>query len=322
MRVSVTTGCRLHLGFTNLSKDVGRSFGSIGVTLDRPGTTVVLEESDELRVDGDDGQPILTAVQCFSDYFRVEPRVAISVRERIPEHVGLGSGTQLALAVGMGLAAICGIDADVSDVAVAVRRGRRSGIGIAAFRGGGFVIDAGVAMEKTGRETVPVVVWRPDFPADWCFVVAVPLPGEGLSGHGEEGVFAALTPSVHVSEEICRITQVQLMPALVERDIEAFGRAITTIDRKTGSYFEGVQGGLYSRGHTGQTIAAMLAAGALGVGQSSWGPAVYGLAHGNDVARLEAAVRDSLRERDLGGLVFIGHGRNRGARVEVVRDDS
>ena len=44
MRVSVDTGCRLHLGFTNLSDDVGRCYGSLGVALDRPSTTVVVEE--------------------------------------------------------------------------------------------------------------------------------------------------------------------------------------------------------------------------------------------------------------------------------------
>ncbi len=320
MKVSVRTGCRLHLGFTNLSKDMSRCFGSIGVALDRPTTYVVMEESDELLIEGDDKEPIRAAVQRFSQAFGVEPRVTIRVTERIPEHVGLGSGTQLALAVGAGLAAVCGLDADVRDVAAAMNRGRRSGIGIAAFRVGGFIIDAGVDRTRTGREAVPTVVWRPDFPADWAFVVAVPSGLEGLSGHGEEGVFATLTPSVHVSEEICRLTQLLLMPALVERDIETFGRALTAIDRKTGSYFTGAQGGVYSRGDTSQAIAAMQNAGALGVGQSSWGPAVYGLAHASDVGRLQADVRESLDELGLMGPVFVSHGRNGGARVEVVRD--
>ena len=124
---------------------------------------------------------------------------------------------------------------------------------------------------------MPTVVWRHDFPADWCFVIAIPAGGEGLSSHGEEGVFASLTPSVHISEEVCRITQLLLMPALVERDIESFGRAMTAIDRKTGAYFSDVQGGLYSHEATNETVAAMLREGAFGAGQSSWGPAVYGL---------------------------------------------
>jgi beta-ribofuranosylaminobenzene 5'-phosphate synthase len=246
--------------------------------------------------------------------------VSITVAERIPEHVGLGSGTQLALAVGAGLAVICGIDADLRDVARALHRGRRSGIGIAAFRSGGLIIDAGVDKGGTSRGLLPTVVWRHDFPSDWCFVVAIPAEEEGLSGHSEEGVFAALAPSVRISEEVCRLTQLQLMPALVERDIEAFGSALTAIDRKTGAFFCDVQGGVYSRRETNQTIAAMLRAGAAGAGQTSWGPAVYGLVHESEVGRLEAEVRGFFRERGLGGSVFVGHGRNTRARVEVQTD--
>jgi beta-ribofuranosylaminobenzene 5'-phosphate synthase len=320
MRVSVETGCRLHLGFTNLSEDIGRCFGSIGVAIDRPGTSVVFEEHDELAIAGEDREPVRAAVRRFCDAYGVEPRVSITVKEHIPEHVGLGSGTQLALAVGAGLAAVCGIDTDVREIAFALQRGRRSGIGIAAFRSGGFVIDAGSRGSSGERGAVPTVVWRHDFPADWCFVIAVPAGGEGLSSHGEEGVFASLTPSVHISEEVCRITQLLLMPALVERDIESFGRAITAIDRKTGAYFSDVQGGVYSHEATNETVAAMLREGAFGAGQSSWGPAVYGLVRESQAARLASRMREYLQGNGLGDSVTIAHGRNTRAKVEVRSD--
>ena len=137
-------------------------------------------------------------------------------------------------------------------------------------------------------------MWRRDFPADWRFVVVIPDADSGLSGHSEEGVFGALAPSVRISEEVCRITQLRLMPALVEHDIEEFGRALTAVDRKTGAYFSDVQGGIYSGGETNAAVDALLSAGACGAGQSSWGPAVYGLVHERDVGRVEAAVRESL----------------------------
>ena len=63
MRVSVETGCRLHLGFTNLSEDIGRCFGSIGVAIDRPGTSIVFEEHDELTIAGEDREPVRAAVR-------------------------------------------------------------------------------------------------------------------------------------------------------------------------------------------------------------------------------------------------------------------
>ena len=79
-------------------------------------------------------------------------------------------------------------------------------------------------------------------PADWRFVVVIPDADSGLSGHSEEGVFGALAPSVRISEEVCRITQLRLMPALVEHDIEEFGRALTAVDRKTGAVLLGCAG--------------------------------------------------------------------------------
>jgi len=320
-RVAVETGSRLHLGFTNLGRDLGRGFGSIGVAIDRPSTSVVVEESDTLEVHGEDREAVRAAVQRFCGVFAVEPRVRVTVRNAIPEHVGLGSGTQLALAVGAGLAAICRVDTDTAEIAAAVNRGRRSGIGVAAFAGGGFIVDAGVALAGADRSRVATVVWRHDMPADWCFVVAVPKGGEGLNSTREEKVFAALEPSVRVSEEVCRITQLQLMPALVERDLEAFGRALTAIDSRTGSYFAKVQGGLYSHAATEDLIALMLSEGAAGAGQSSWGPAVYGVVREPSARRLQERARDFLAARALGEAVFVCHGRNTPAQVEVRREE-
>ncbi len=319
MKVTVATGSRLHLGFTNLSDDLGRCYGSLGVALDRPSTTVVVEERDGPDVVGGDPEAIRAWKRRFGEHYGVDPDVCLEVRESIPRHVGLGSGTQLALAIGFGLATVCRIDARTRDVAVAMGRGRRSGIGVAAFQSGGFVIDAGHRKTSPECDTPSTIVWRRDFPTDWCFVVAVPEVARGFSGRSEEGIFEALSPSVRVSEEICRVTQLQLLPALVEHDIEQFGRALTAIDRKTGRYFAEVQHGLYSDGAASETIEALLRAGALGAGQSSWGPAVYGLVEERGAGALEAAVRAFLAEHGTRASVFVSRGRNTEARVEVER---
>lgn len=317
MRVSIDTGSRLHLGFTNLGSDLGRCWGSLGVAIDRPSIGIVLEESDEFEVEGGDRDVVRGVVDRFADAFGVRPTVKITFRESITEHVGLGSGTQLALAIGTGLAAACGLDVDARELAAALRRGRRSGMGVAAFLAGGFVLDAGVRTDAPAFGVVPTVVWRHDVPADWCFVIAVPAGCNGLSGNRENGVFATLAPSVRISEEVCRITQLQLMPALVEHDIEAFGRALTAVDQRTGKYFTSSQGGLYSHAETTAIIAELLRLGAHGAGQSSWGPAVYAVAHASDAPTLRAATRDFLLERGWGDEVLVCHGRNTGARVQI-----
>ena len=82
-----------------------------------------------------------------------------------------------------------------------------------------------------------------------------------------------------------------------------------------GDAFASVQGGTFHP-QAAPLVDALLRLGAAGAGQSSWGPAVYGVVgserEGQDVARrLEA-------ELGAGGRAEVVSFDNRGARVEVV----
>ena len=315
MRVSVTTGARLHLGFTNLGDDSGRSCGSLGVALDRPTTSVVVQDAAD-GAGGDLSEHVRACVLRFCAHYRVDPAVAVTIRESIPAHVGLGSGTQLALAIGLGLSRLYELEAGPADIAPVMGRCRRSGIGAEAFRAGGFIIDAGHRAGAHCADARPAIVWRREFPADWRFVIAVPDATHGLSGGCEEQVFERLAPAKRISEEVCRLTQLSVMPALVEHDIEELGRALTAVDRKTGEYFSHLQGGVYGNGGTSRAIDAMLGAGAHGAGQSSWGPAVYGLVHERAAEDVAAEVRRRLGD-EAAAEVFVCKARNTGALVHV-----
>ena len=101
----------------------------------------------------------------------------------------------------------------------------------------------------------------------------------------------------------------------------AFGGALTEIQEITGRWFAPVQGGTYASGAPHDLIALMRRLGAFGVGQSSWGPTVYGIVSGGDDAvRLATRVREWLGDR---GTVYEGSFRSTGARVwrePVLRD--
>ena len=108
-------------------------------------------------------------------------------------------------------------------------------------------------------------------------------------------------------------TLMQLLPSLVEGDLAGFGAALTAIQRLTGAWFAPSQGGIFAPGLGPELIARMAEWGAAGVGQSSWGPAVYGLVDGIDQSRtLAERVRASLGGR---GQVFEGGFARHGARV-------
>jgi predicted sugar kinase len=105
----------------------------------------------------------------------------------------------------------------------------------------------------------------------------------------------------------------QLLPALVEADLPSFGQALSLVQRITGAWFAAEQGGVFAPGPTEQLVAEMAALGAAGVGQSSWGPAAYGLVGSKDQSTAMARQLGSLL--GTSGRVYEGGFAAAGARV-------
>ena len=94
-RVRVTTGARIHVGFLNLSLAHNRLYGGIGVGLDEPRTVVTAAPADGIDCD----HPVARGyVARAADRLGVSG-ATVTVESALPRHAGLGSGTQLALAV-------------------------------------------------------------------------------------------------------------------------------------------------------------------------------------------------------------------------------
>jgi beta-ribofuranosylaminobenzene 5'-phosphate synthase len=249
----------------------------------------------------------------------------------IPAHVGLGSGTQIALAVGTALARLAGIRLNIEEIALAAGRGVRSGIGITTFQHGGFVLDGGHRISSgsssgtQGRQPeqnrVPPILFQHPVPKDWYFVTVILGVGQGISGERENSAFSRLPEAApEVAERISRLLLMQMLPALIENDIATFGQALTGIQQMVGDCFAAVQGGRYSNPLSEKLIAFLLKRGAVGAGQSSWGPAVYGLIEGKERARqLKKEVQVFLKESG-GGQAFCVQPQNRGAIVKEVKD--
>jgi beta-RFAP synthase len=126
--------------------------------------------------------------------------------------------------------------------------------------------------------------------------------------------FARLAPPPEGDvERVAYLVLMALLPALVEADIESFGAALSEIQEMTGRWFAAAQGGTFAPGPTETLVRRMAQWGARGVGQSSWGPAVYGIVDGEEEgASLAERVRDTLGPS---GHVYEGPFRADGARV-------
>ncbi len=234
------------------------------------------------------------------------------VLEAIPAHAGLGSGTKLALAVTAALAALDRQSPDPAAMARMAGRGARSAVGLWTFALGGFVVEGG---RRRGAEGPAPLLTRHAMPDEWRCVLAIPAAEPGLSGGAEEAAFADLRPDPGRSAEIAHIVLTALVPALVERDLPEFGAALTRLQRLVGDAFAPIQGGTFHP-RAAPLVDALLRLGAAGAGQSSWGPAVYGIVgseqEGADLARrLEPEV-------GAGGRAEVVAFDNRGARVEAV----
>jgi beta-RFAP synthase len=273
---------------------------------------VVLEAqpADELSVEGAEAERALTFARRCRDALGLPGGAHLRVVEAIPPHVGLGSGTKLALAVAQALAALHGRTVDAPALAQAAGRAARSAVGMWTFALGGLVVEGGV---RGGAERPAPLLMRHAVPEEWRIVLVVPNAEPGLSGVAEAQAFGRLVPSAERAAAIAQLVLTSLLPALVERDVEEFGGALTRVQQLVGDAFAEVQGGRFHP-RAGALVEALLRGGAAGAGQSSWGPAVYG------VVGSEAAGRELQRRMEdlvgAEGSVQLVAFDNRGARVE------
>jgi beta-ribofuranosylaminobenzene 5'-phosphate synthase len=279
--ICVTAPARLHLGFLDLNGALGRRYGSIGLAVDQPRTRLTLAKAPELAASGFESERALALVRRYAS-LRPGHGYAVDVTEAIPAHAGLGSGTQLALAIGAALARINGGELSAVEIAALGERGARSGIGLSAFTCGGFIVDGG----KGAKDAPPPLTLRADFPDEWRVMLILDRQNAGVSGEAEATAFADLpefpqTAAAH----ICHLVLMKLVPGLKEADLEAFGSALTEIQELVGGYFSAKQGGSpWTSPAVGRLAFRMRELGATGIGQSSWGPTGFAFVDGAKAA--------------------------------------
>jgi beta-RFAP synthase len=310
LTVRVEAPARLHFGMLAVVRDGARRFGGLGVSVSRPAVVIEARAADELSAEGADAERALTFARRCHEALELSGGARVRVVEAIPPHVGLGSGTKLALAVAHALAVLDGRTVDAPALAEAAGRAARSAVGMWTFAMGGLVVEGGV--RHGVEQPAPLLAHHP-VPDEWRVVLVIPDAEPGLSGVAEEEAFRRLVPSPERSATIAQLVLTSLLPALVERDVEEFGDALTRVQQLVGDAFAAVQGGRFHP-RAGELVKALLRGGAAGAGQSSWGPAVYGVV-GSESAGRELASR----MEDVvggGGSVDLVTFDNRGARVE------
>jgi len=326
-RVIVETPSRIHVSLIDLHGGSGRVDGGIGIALDDPRILLEARQSQELDVKGCDSRTAERIRQTAADVLqgiRAGASASITVRTIFPSHIGLGSGSQLALATARALCELYGRPMTGKDLALLVRRGGTSGIGTAAFERGGFIIDGGHRFGPGGDKTgfapssasqgvpPPPVIVRHDFPQDWSILLAIPDLPAGASGGREVDIFRQYCPvPLDDVRALCHEVLMRMLPAIVEHDLDQFGASINAV-QSIG--FKKVEHNLQSP-QVAALLDTMRGAGAAGAGMSSFGPALYAVSD-TGVQEIEQAAQSFMQETG-GGTTLITSARNIGAVVRV-----
>jgi beta-RFAP synthase len=280
--IRIQTGSRLHLGVLHLGTEEtwpnldgepalrARRFGGVGLMLAQPRIELALRRAGGWSASGPLAERALAFARQIAGDAGVGPH-ELTVVSAPPEHVGLGTGTQLGLAVARGLMESEGLPAETPDLALLVDRG------------GGFLVEGG----KSSPDSLAPLLVGMEFPSDWTVLVIRPLHFTGTHGTREQEAFANLSMQTHAlaaTDAQCRLVLLGMLSALVERDVRAFGEALYDFNCRSGEMFAPVQGGVYSHPAAEGLIAWLRRHGLAGTGQSSWGPTLFAVAGSPDQA--------------------------------------
>jgi beta-RFAP synthase len=317
-RVTVTTGARLHFGILSHAAQGQRQFGGIGLMVDPPGFHLQAEACPDLETGDVYAGPeewsarVLEAVRRCREVVAGAPAACRwTLSETIRPHVGLGSGTQLALAVARAYTALRGeSDCETTELARRAGRGLRSALGIHGFQHGGLIVEVG----KRTTDQISPAISRIEWP-DWTLLLVCPGGITGLSGAAEVQAFSQLPPMAKaLSARLCQITLLELLPAILEQDFAVASESLFQFSKLVGEYFSPTQGGTYSTPQIRNLVKHLREQGIPGVGQSSWGPTAFVMCSSR--AQAEQLQQD-LRQRGWEDCLFlITTARNSGASVE------
>ena len=326
----IETPSRLHLTLLDLNGIYGRIDGGVGITLKNPclkleaesahnGIEVGFSKSSQLISDyvHDYTIKIENSAIKIKNKLEIEGGFKFTVETAFPPHSGLGSGTQLSLAVAKLISTMNDQDLTALDLAKIVGRGGTSGIGVESFENGGFIIDGGhKCNEKEGFlpssascASPPPIIARYDFPEDWRIILVIPEVERGVSGAKEVDAFQTYCPiPLKEVEKLSHIMLMKLMPSVLEADLDTFGDAVNKIQTIG---FKRIENKLQNP-YIAKIMNELMVAGAAGVGMSSFGPTIFAVTDTNELDIVNAA-NDALK--DVGGEIISTSAQNSGAKL-------
>ncbi len=328
MELIIKTPSRIHITLLDLNGALGRIDGGVGLTLNKPSLVLEMKEKgtgiqvEFLKTQNlsrktieDHEEKLRSSSRKMMDYLGIDLGLKFRIHENFPSHYGLGSGTQLSLAVGKLISDYIEEEIETSKIASIVGRGGTSGIGVASFDRGGFIIDGGHHVDQkhdflpssASKASPAPIVARYDFPDEWKVVLVIPDDNKNVSGNKEVNIFQEYCPiPLEDVQQLSHLILMKMMPAILEKDLDAYGECVNMIQNMG---FKKIENQL-QKPLIAEIMNLLRDAGAPGVGMSSFGPTIYVI---TDTTRdVLSAASDALE--GVGGQIIETSAQNYGAR--------
>ncbi|QDV25048.1 hypothetical protein [Aureliella helgolandensis] len=330
--LEIQTGCRIHFGLMELCPAAPLRFAGLGLGVAQPGNHLRFsspacvehrpQSPSQNRAKRDSAKrlrPILE--RWLAGNHNGCPVPSIELVSGLPAHAGLGSGTQLGVAAAFGLwlwqktqtqgslpmgegwqpvSQVAGV-LGLQELAERSGRGLRSAIGLQCFLSGGLVLDRGESASQSKGEARSrgFDCQTINLPESWRVLLIQPMSNRRVFGDSEAKLLARIgrTPNpdrnrmLSIAEEMLESFQAGAF---------AFGKFISLLDRYmdlASKMFHEVQGGKFNGPEVASAVLQAQRAGLQGVGQSSWGPTIFGFAESKPAAEeIAQRVRESTSE--------------------------
>ncbi len=337
MKIRITTPCRIHLSLIDENGYTGRVDGGIGLMLDRP--NVVFEatnHAEEFKIEAHkyyrESIEVINekASRVFKTFNISNKNFHFFLKRYYPSHVGLGSKTQLSLAIATAIIKLKEINKiSIKELTKLMERGGTSGIGWKGFEGGGFIVDAGhdfgIGKEKetflpssaSSSADPALTIFRYTIPEHWRFVLVIPNVKKGAYGDEEVSIFQthAPIPKIEVNEVSHQILM-KIIPGILKQDLTCFGEGLKRIQTIG---FKKVEIELQHE-IVKKVLAFFQTYGVKAYGMSSFGPSVIGITESDEEANILLKETQKLIS-GFGGYIYICKPNNFGAKIEYLDED-
>ena len=264
----ISSPARLHLGFFGIENTYGYSYGCMGLAINHHKTSIKIRKGQKFN--SNIPKKYLTPMKKFLNGIGRKAKIDIILKDKIKNHVGLGSGTQTALCLGKGISEFLKLNLTMEEIVKIFNRGVRSGTGIGVFEKGGFVIDT---CKKNNHQ--PQVLLRKKFPSNWKIVLLSDAKLKGMFGKEEKNFFKNNKTSKQNFSELSQIVLRGILPSIIYKDFPYFAKNICLFQTITARLYKERQKGIFISNEVSNVMKYFSKSKDLGIGQSSWGPFSY-----------------------------------------------